>query len=528
MLGRAARRRATAALFALAALTVGGPAGADEEDLVEIVEGEDARAPSRTAAAQRPDRIEVRGFTRVTVAAGLEGGGADRATPEVERVAHERGSLTHHGYVDVRYSRGDHLQAVLSGSLAYGGRLVEGGPTGESREAVPSRVDPVLREAYVGIYSGRLDLRLGQQRIAWGSSESVAPNDVLNARDLRDRMQLDPEMVHLPTLAARADLDLGVAVLGLVAQPFFVPDRVSVYGGRWSLIQADAPSAHRRLFGLGTADNGASELEVARSALVDARAPKGLVDGGSLAASVRVHGPRLDASFYYHWGLDRSPFVYLDPQLAARIQALEPGAVTGGALGLLLEEQERASAAYGGPLVVQYYRRHHVGFDAARTAGPFVLRADAAFDSAMSFFARDTLNSVARPAAQAVVGAEYQTGNLRKLIAIEGWVMRVLDAPVPIVPVLDQANRGAMLFAQDLNLGLAAVLRWELVGDLVLDVRAFLGATPLWIMARPEIGWDTPSWTLRAGLLVVDGEDGSTGRYYRRNDTAYLTARYAF
>ena len=69
---------------------------------------------------------------------------------------------------------------------------------------------------------------------------------------------------------------------------------------------------------------------------------------------------------------------------------------------------------------------------------------------------------------------------------------------------------------------------WFLFDDFVFETRAFFGAKPLWYTVRPEVGWQTSTFSLKAGALVLDGEPGSTGGYYARNDTAYVTARYTF
>jgi hypothetical protein len=480
----------------------------------EVVIVAEDPAPA-TAATATEDRFELRGFTRATIAAGLGASDAPRGAPWAERVGYERAQAMHQSFMSVRYLRGSTFQAFVSGSLTYGARMDEGGAAqGGSRHVVrPKTIEPILREAYVGWFGDHVDVRFGQQRIAWGNSEAIAPNDVLNARDHRDRLLFDPELVHLPTPAARLDWEVSSLTFGLVAQPFFVPDRVSLYGDNWSLVQPGAPRAHRRVFGLTAGDDEGP------APMIDTRPPKSITDGGSLAASVKFHAPKLDASFYWHWGLDRSPFVYLDPALAARIESADHT----GLAAIAFEASQRKGA-----FVVQYYRRHHVGFDASTTAGPFVLRADMAFDSASTFFARDTLQSIARPNAQAVFGIERQTGNPKKVIALEAWYMRLLAPEVPIVPALDQGNRGPLLFVEDDNAGVAVLVRWELVPSFVFETRAFLGARPLWYTVRPEIGFETSTFSIKAGALVLDGETGSTGGWYARNDTAYVTARYTF
>lgn len=477
------------------------------------------------------DKFEFRGFTRLTVGAGLfSQRTAPFFAPTSERVGYDRGAVNGHGYVDFRYSRGKTFQAVLSGSLAYSAYLAEGRPGFDPPrgQAEFGRIEPVLREAYIGIYAGRFDLRLGQQRIVWGNSDGIAPNDILNARDLRNRLQLDSEMVHLPTLSARADLDLGLVVIGLVAQPFFVPDQFSLYGGNWSLVQPDSPRTYRKLFGVYAAGRDRTTIEDLQTLLVNSKTPKSALEGGSAGASMRFHFGKVDASFYYYYGFDRTPYVYLDPQLSSQLDLVDPNAVNGVVLDAFLQQLQRGSSLYGGPLVLKYYRRHHVGMDLQTSVGPFVLRMDAAFDSAMTFFARDTMNSVARPSAQGVLGIEYQTGDLNKVIVLEGFYQRLLGPEVPLVPVLDQANNGPLLFVEENNVGFSNLIRWVFFDHLIFEARSLISAKPVWYSVRPEIGYVNPSFTARLGFNIMDGEADTFGRYYRRNNTAYVTARYAF
>lgn len=507
----------------------GDKGGGDE--IVEVIDDDNQpKKPEPKAAPEpaKPDKIEVRGFGRTTFQLGLGSGSEPSEAPATDHVAYERGQSVNQMYLDVRYTRGKYFQAVISGSIAYTAAMLEGraGETIDSRSVNTTLFEPMLREAYLGFYSDRVDLRLGQQRIVWGNSEGAAPNDVLNARDTRNRMQLDSEMVNIPTLAARADFDLGIAVLGLVAQPFFVPDKSSIYGGNWSLVQPDAPLHVRRFF--GTYGEGKDPGEVQTALVQFKSASQELFDGASLGASLRLHPGAFDTSFYYHYGRDRSPYVYLDPEIAAAFNnAKSASNPKGEDFEVIYGVQKRASAAYGGPFVVESVRRHHVGADVTTTAGPLVLRLDAAFDTAMTFYTRDNLNSIARPAAQAVVGVEYQRG-FGKVIIFEASYMHVLDPEVPVIPVVNQANRGDLLFIREDNGGVANVVRWLLLENLVIETRSFLGLNPLSWVVRPEIGYASSSFTLRFGYLWVDGTGGSFGSWYRRNDTAYVTTRYSF
>lgn len=509
----------------------GTDAGGDDE-IIEVIDDGSAPGPFSKSAESEPaksDKIELRGFARATITVGLPREGAaprmiDRTpVPTEERVGYERATSVNQAYLDVRYSRGKTFQAVLSGSLAYTAALLEGraGERIDAREVRSVLVEPMLREAYLGFYGERVDVRLGQQRVVWGNSDAFAPNDVLNARDTRNRMQLDPEMIHIPTLAARTDFDLGVAVLGIVAQPFFVPDRASIYGGNWSLVQPDAPRHVRKFFGTHGQGRDPGEIE---HALARARASQAAFDGASIGASLRFHFGSFDASYYYHYGRDRSPYVYLDPEIAAELDA--PGSGPGQFARIYGIQQEK-SAAYGGPFVVEAVRRHHVGADLATTAGPLVLRLDAAFDTAMTFYTRQNLNSVARPTAQAVAGVEYQRG-FGKVIVLEASYVRLLGPEVPIVPTPNQANDGPLLFVREDNVAIANAIRWTFFDSIVFEGRSLVGVHPFAWVVRPELGWASPSFTIRVGYLAIDGRGGSFGSYYRRNESLYVTTRYTF
>ncbi|MBX3228225.1 MAG: hypothetical protein KIT84_26630 [Labilithrix sp.] len=505
--------------------------GDGDDEIVEVIEDETdtgkPAAPRPEPEAPKPDKIEVRGFGRTTLQYGLPSEGpAPVNAPLSDHVGYERATSVSQMYLDVRYNRGKSFQAVISGSLAYTASLVEGraGEPLDSRTVSTVLLEPVLREAYLGFYSERVDVRLGQQRIVWGNADGVAPNDVLNARDTRNRMQLDAEMVAIPTLAARADFDIGVAVLGLVAQPFFFPDRASFYGANWSLVQPDAPLHVRRFF--GTYGDGKDPGEV-EAALVRFR-QQNLFDGASLGASMRMHFASFDTSLYYHYGRDRSPYVYLDPQIAQQFnQARSPENPTGEEFEAIYAGAKRASASYGGPFVSTSVRRHHVGMDMSTTAGPLVLRLDAAFDTAMTFYTRDNLNSIAKPTAQAVAGVEYQRG-FGKVIVLEASYMHILGPEVPVIPVVNQANSGPLLFVREQNAAIANVVRWLFWDYVVLEARSLLGINPLSWVVRPEVGYAGTNFTLRLGYLMIDGAGGSFGSWFRRNETVYLTTRYSF
>jgi hypothetical protein len=94
--------------------------------------------------------------------------------------------------------------------------------------------------------------------------------------------------------------------------------------------------------------------------------------------------------------------------------------------------------------------------------------------------------------------------------------------------VTNQANDGPLLFVKEDNVGLANAVRWSFFDNIVVEARAFLGVRPLSWVVRPEVGYGASAFTVRLGYLLIDGEGGSFGSWFRRNETVYLTTRYAF
>lgn len=83
--------------------------------------------------------------------------------------------------------------------------------------------DLVLREVYVDLYaflSPNLDLRIGRQRIAWGTADEINPTDNLNPDDLEDIWDFGR---HTPTNSALARYYRGEFTVSGVFIPEFTP-----------------------------------------------------------------------------------------------------------------------------------------------------------------------------------------------------------------------------------------------------------------------------------------------------------------
>jgi len=73
-----------------------------------------------------------------------------------------------------------------------------------------------IAEAYADLYLPRLDVRVGQQKFAWGRLDELQPTDVLNPRQWSDPFLLDEE-----------DAKIGVPALRAAYYPEHVPPRLA-------------------------------------------------------------------------------------------------------------------------------------------------------------------------------------------------------------------------------------------------------------------------------------------------------------
>jgi hypothetical protein len=81
------------------------------------------------------------------------------------------------------------------------------------------------REAYVNMYAGRLDLRLGQQIIVWGRADALNPTNNLTPFDLRIRSPIEDDR-RLGNMGARAFLRLAPVRLEGVWMPLYRPSEL--------------------------------------------------------------------------------------------------------------------------------------------------------------------------------------------------------------------------------------------------------------------------------------------------------------
>jgi hypothetical protein len=491
-----------------------------EPDLVESIDGAPgpvAAAASRASpSAPDPDRFELRGWARLSTELGLGEAGPSEAARGPTAMSYDPLVLRNQLFARARYSHARWFEANLSGVLSYG--IFERSPalasttfTGFNGQSTRGELDTRLHELFLAFYFERVDLRIGQQRLAWGRADFISPNDVINARDARDPFLSEQELRATPTLLARADFDLGFGSLQAVFSPVFVPDRFDVYGSNWAALQPGAPAGLRGLVGLLDRSSDPSLQSTLQTLLQATGLPRADFTQPSAGAKFAWSAGGIDVSHYYHYGFD-GPFLAIAPDLAMTLANTDFGRV-----GLAdLQPFLRAIDDGRHPLQVTYVRRHHVGLDAGTTLGPVAVRLDAALQSTHVFFRRD-LQGVKSPSLRGVLSVEYQTGEPDKALVLELLYQRVLSR-----------MHAPLLFYDRDTLGVASILRWPLFRRFGGELRIVQGLQPVSTVLQPQLNAKFDALVLSLGSLWLQGARGSFGDYFRRNREVYLKAKYSF
>lgn len=496
------------------------PPSGGSGDTVEIIDLSPASAPASAPPATRsappsPDSFSLTGWARARASVGLPSTAA--AADDTTAVPHDRLVTQGQLHLRLRYARGRRFEAVVSGLLSAALYEQDARPPDTFNlfnGDVRTSYEAILREAQIGIFLPRFDLRIGQQRIPWGRGDAFTPNDVVNAYDLRDQFLTETEVQRIPTLALRGDLSLGPLVLSAVLAPIYQPNRFDSYGGNWSLFQPDAPETYRKL-----ANQVRSQLAIdptlypmLQPLLQQTALPPGNLTGTAAGLRVSLGLHRVDLDAYYHYGYDPTPQLRLSDAFVQNLAIATQSSDSSTAFALLLSGLGDDSVS------ATYVRRHHIGFSVAAPLGPLLLRGDFAADTQTVLPARD-LQGVVLPTVQGVLGIEYQRGELGKALALEAQYMHVVDYP----------SDRSLLFARQHNAALAGLARWTFFRDhLQLELRALVGIVPFSYAVRPQVALLFRGVAIRFGALLPGGEDSSFGNYYRRNQSVYTMVRYSF
>lgn len=110
------------------------------------------------------------------------------------------------------------------------------------------RLDLLLRETYVDTSLAGLQLRLGKQHIVWGEMVGLFFADVVSARDQRDFVLPDFDIIRIPQWAARVERFGENSHAELVWLPYPEVDNIGKPGAEFYPLRGPAPSGFTQEF----------------------------------------------------------------------------------------------------------------------------------------------------------------------------------------------------------------------------------------------------------------------------------------
>ena len=426
--------------------------GAGDEKEVKEVKNED-----RAASTEEP----TAGLGATVGGIGFELNGYARAALYMGKVPDEGSLQIKSGYgeaaLKVRARKGEWGDAIAELRLRAGH---EGGETD---------VVPDLREAYVNLYLGPVDLRVGHQVIVWGRADAYNPTNNLTPRDMRVRSPNEDD-ARLANMALRGHLNLEPLRWEVVWVPFFSP-------------------SHFPAFDMAAAAGAGMPLKVVFG---EPDYPDTDVRHSTLATRLHLVLPAVEASVSYLIGTSTFPGITL-----SKLDTSLPLTAT---------------------LAFAAYRHQVVGADFATTIGSFGLRGEFAFRSP---FGREGNEHVPMPDVQYVLGLDHELlGEVSILAQYSGRVVlefEELDSNVSFVtmggrPVPRQLlEKNRMVAGQLHQVQHSATLRlaWMALQDaLKLELAGMVNFTTEEVMLRPRVTYDiADALTITAGAEIYLGPD---------------------
>ena len=163
------------------------------------------------------------------------------------------------------------------------------------RSSPKNKISPInldFREAYMDLYgfiNENLDIRIGRQRIAWGTGDKLNPTDNLNSDEMEDIWDFGR---HIGSDAITATYYMNNYTLSAVYIPFFLP--AVMPEGKWASVLSTAPELPSGLI------LGVSEDSII---LPENNLEESSVAGFKLSSAVFNY----DYSFSYVYGRDDFP-----------------------------------------------------------------------------------------------------------------------------------------------------------------------------------------------------------------------------
>ena len=213
-----------------------------------------------------------------------------------------------------------------------------------------------VNEAYLDIYTGKVDFRLGVQKFAWGRLDEINPTDMLNTEDLTEGGTNDEvdRKIGAPSVKINMYSDLANVELGWV--PVYVPYRLPQPNERWFPKVLKPPDVIRTNTTVG-------DIPVT-TLYQDIDIPSVALNNSELGVRVSKYIGGWDLSCSYFTGYDTMPLTEAPVDLT--VEMINP---------LALDYSINAKVT----MAPEIHRMDVFGFDFTTTISSFTLRGEYAY-----------------------------------------------------------------------------------------------------------------------------------------------------
>ena len=331
------------------------------------------------------------------------------------------------------------------------------------------RFEAMIREAYADFSAGDVDFRVGRQHIVWGEMVGLFFADVVSAKDMRQFVLPDFDMIRIPQWAARAEYFSGDFHAEGVWIPYMSYDDIGKPGAEFYPFKPPAVPGYQTI-------------------IAKEKRPTGLDDAG--------YGARLS---WLKDGWDVSGFYYTANDASAAFSRLTlPTTITYQPI---------------------HKRIHQLGATLGKDLGPMVLKAEAVYTRDKLFSTLDPLDAdglAKQNFLDYIVGLEWSFPQETRFNVqlFQRWFP---NHDAGIVPDKTESGVSLLLSTQALHPRLEPEL---------LLISSLNRAD--WL-AQFKLTWKMDgNWRLATGVDIFEGPANGLFGTYDNNDRVYTEVRYSF
>ncbi len=331
--------------------------------------------------------------------------------------------------------------------------------------------EAMFRETYIDQSAGDWDFRLGRQNIVWGEMVGVFVADAVSAKDLRQFMLPDFDMIRIPQWAARAEYFSGDFHAEGVWIPYMTYDNIGVPG--MDFYPFDPPA-----------------VPGFQTVIAKEQQPQGLDDSAYGARLSWLKGG-WDVSGFYYTTNDPTPAFSRQTSLTTRTITYQP----------------------------IHKRIYQLGATLGKDLGPMVLKAEALYTRDRLISTLDPLDAdglVKQNIFDYIVGLEWSFPQETRF-NVQFFQRWFPDYDPNIVPDKLTSGVSVLLSTQALH------------PKLEPEILLISSLNRVDWMAQFKLTWKPGgNWGLTTGLAFFGGNGNGLFGNYNNNDQVYTTLRYSF